>query len=293
MLTLEAATYRAVPVVPDTVREGPLEAAAFMGRLLGEEAERACAHGNLAPRDVTANLCVSTMMDLPFATGWLRWPDIRTAAERHTRFAPHNFTAAYECAGWGFALAYARRHCWPGAAIVIHVVDLNLFDISFWCGNPDWGHSGFGISSVVLRVPESGEFVVEAKASQSSYHMGEFCVALRKWLAASDSLSANTPFLPTGMVGIYDHFLPGGRIMPDLHARFGHCFGSDTWLSFITHLQDGLLRRGGHYTATSASLRGYWAMTDLRIAEDGLFGFVDERGEMSRSEIAREMEASA
>ncbi len=278
MLTLESAVYRAVPTVPASVRDGPLHAAGFVGALIGAEVERATA--NLRPDEVALNLCVSTMMDLPFATGWLRWGDIRAAAKSHTRLPPHNFSAAYECAGWGFALAYARRHCWPGAALVISVIDLNLFDISFWRDNADWGHSGFGISTVVLRVPADGAFRIEASASQSSYHMGEFCVALRKWMATSEARYANTPFLPAGMVGIYGHFLPADRVLPDLHELHGHCFGSDTWVSYITHLGSGRLQRGGHYTATSASLRGYWAITDLRLAEDGLFGFVDEHGRL-------------
>jgi hypothetical protein len=278
VLTLEAATYRAVPTVAPQVREGAHHAAAFMGRLVGEEIERVAAH--LRPEEVAIRLCVSTMMDLPFVMGWLRWPQVREDAGAYTRLAPENFSASYECAGWGFALAYARRHCWPGSALVISVVDLNLLDISFWRNNPEWGKSGFGISTVVLRVPESGGFELEARASQSGFHMGEFCAALRKWLAKSPSACTNAPFLPPSMTGIYDHFLPKDRLLPDLHPRWGHCFGSDTWISYITHIANGRLRRGGHYTATSASLRGFWAITDLRLAEDGVFGFVGADGQL-------------
>lgn len=276
MLTLEVATYRPVPRAPAHVRDESHQAATFIGNLLGEEIGRATRH--LRPQDIAANLCVSTMMDLPFATGYLRWDDIRAAAAKHMRSPPENFTAAYECAGWGFALAFAGRHCRPGSAVVISVVDLNPFDISFWRGNAHWGHSGFGISTVVLRVPQDGRFQIETRASQSSYHMGEFCVALRKWLASSRSTFANTPFLPQSMVGIYAQFLPVERVLPDLHAEFGHCFGSDTWVSFIRHHEQGHIRPGGIYTATSASLRGYWAITDLKIADDALLAFVGEDG---------------
>ena len=278
MLTLEAATYRAVPAVPAGVRESSAQAAEFMGRLIGEEIERVSAH--LRPQDVALNLCVSTMVDLPFITGWLRWTDVREAAAARTRLPPQNFTASYECAGWGFALAYGRRHCWPNSALIVSVVDLNLLDISFWRNSPEWGLSGFGISTIVMRVPESGEFHIEAGASQSRFHMGEFCAALRKWLAVSPSHWANTPFLPASMVGIYDQFLPKDRVLPDLHAQYGHCFGSDTWISYINYLGEGRLRRGGHYTATSASLRGFWAITDVRVAQDGVFGMVDTGGRL-------------
>lgn len=250
-----------------------------MGRLIGEEVERVA--GSLDSADVAINLCVSTMVDLPFVTGWLSWPDVAEAARAWTRMPPQNFTASYECAGWGYALSYARRHCWPGAALIVSVVDLNLLDISFWRESPEWGRSGFGVATVVLRVPAIGDFRVETGASQSPFHMGEFCAALRRWLNASPSAGANTPFLPPGMVDIYGRMLPKDRVLPDLHGRFGHCFGSDTWISFITHLGEGRLQRGGRYTATSASLRGFWSITDVRVAESGVFGMVDAQSRLA------------
>jgi hypothetical protein len=278
MLVLEAATYRAVPTVPAGVRESSAQAAGFMGRLIGEEIERVSVH--LRPEDVALNLCVSTMIDLPFITGWLRWSDVREAAAAHTRLPPQNFTASYECAGWGYAVAYAHRHCWPGSVQIVSVVDLNLLDISFWRDNADWGKSGFGIATVVLRVPDNGDFHIETGASQSPFHMGEFCAALRKWLATSPSPWTNTPFLPDTMVGIYDHFLPKERVLPNLHAQYGHCFGSDTWISYITNLAEGRLQRGERYTATSASLRGFWVITDVQVARNGVFGFVDAQARL-------------
>lgn len=273
MLQLEAVHYRPVPVLPPAIRSGGDEAARIIGRLLGEEAARATAGIDAA--QVGFSMAVSTIMDMPFTSGWLRWEDVRAEAARHCSHVPQNFTASYECAGWGFALDYAARRA-PGATYALLLVaDLNILDISFWRGDPNWGNSGFGIASVLLRLPPVGERDIATGVAQSSQGMGEFCADLRRWFARHDQGMANVPFLPEQMRAIYSHFLPAGRVMPDLHDDWGHCFGSDTWISYIAHLQSGLLQPGQVHTATSASLRGYWTMAQLRLAEDVRFGFVD------------------
>ncbi|MBV8753554.1 MAG: hypothetical protein JO309_01600 [Pseudonocardiales bacterium] len=271
MLTVEAVQYRSIAKFPDCARQGGRQAAAAVGEMLGVEIARATP--TIAPEQISFNMCVSTIMDLLFATGWLKWPDIVEAASRFTDKPPENFTASYECAGWGFALEYAKRRFLPGSHIVITVADLNVLDFSFWRGNPNWGNSGFGIATVVFKVPEDGRFPLIARVAQSSYGMAEFCVDLRKWLETSESGLANVPFLPSGMAEIYTHFLKSECLMPNLHGQYGHCFGSDTWVSYITHAKSGRLDAGRIYTATSASLRGYWSITDLTFSDDCRFEF--------------------
>ncbi|MGP8431860.1 hypothetical protein ACT2FY_00760 [Paraburkholderia fungorum] len=266
MLTLEAALYRRLPALSECKAGDAARIAAAFGERLGREIEDAACH--VAPEDVSLNLCVSTMIDLPFSSGWLDWQAVVRAASDVTRHPPRNFTASYECAGWGFALDYARRRARPGSRIIVTIADLNLLDLSFWRSDPNWGVSGFGISTVVFRVPVDGQFPLHAKVAQSSYGMGEFCVDLRGWMAQSRAHYANVPFLPPEMAQIYGRFLDERRLMPNLNDRFGHCFGSDTWVSFLDHAARGLLEPGGIYTATCASLRGYWAITDLAIAAD-------------------------
>lgn len=274
MLTLEAALYRHVGPIPSEGRRISTRVANTVGELLGREIASATA--DIKPSEVALNLCVSTMMDLPFATGWLSWEDIVRAASAYTKHPPQNFTASYECAGWGFALDYARRRCWPDSIIILTVMDLNLFDISFWRHNEAWGRSGFGISTVVFRVPKQANYPIEVGVAKSNYCMGEFCAALRKWMIRSPSKYANVPFLPQSMIGIYTHFLPEHRILPNLHTQYGHCFGSDTWLSYITSAIEGLIEPENSYTATSASLRGYWTMTDICVAKGARFAISSE-----------------
>ncbi|MGL6211538.1 MAG: hypothetical protein ACRC14_17085 [Paracoccaceae bacterium] len=266
MTRLEGVHYRPVPHLPLAERQGSAAANAVVGDLIGAEiATTLAAHDS---PQVDFAICVSTVMDMPFVAGYLDWSAIAARISRHTDVVPRNFTASYECAGWGFALDYARRRLPQGGRVLLVIVDLNVLDISFWRGNDAWGQSGFGVATVLLDLPATAEVRLSVKVAKSSLGMGEFCADLREWLKTSTAAKANAPFLPEGMAGIYGHFLPPDRLLPNLHARWGHAFGSDTWLSFIDGWEQGLLQPGAVHCATSASLRGYWAICDLTLAGD-------------------------
>lgn len=254
MIGLERVSYRPIPHMPASVREGGRAAATALGRLMADEIARIT--DGIDPARICYSMAVSTIMDMPFTTGYLHWSDIAAAIRDRGVAPPMNFTSSYECAGWGFALAHAARRM-PGAGYALVLVcDINLLDITFWDGDPNWGKSGFGISSVLLSLPPAPRRNLVTQVARSSQGMGEFCADLRKWLAANPEGLANVPFLPAEMAQIYDHFLPSERLMPHLHDRWGHCFGSDTWLSFITHIKGWLLAPGSVHNATSASMRG-------------------------------------
>jgi hypothetical protein len=266
MLRLERASYRPVPFMPAVVREGGDAAACILGGLMADEIARIT--DGIDPAVIGYSMAVSTIMDMPFTSGYLTWSQIAGVIRDRGIAPPMNFTPSYECAGWGFALANAGRRMPQAGYAVILVCDINLLDISFWNGDPNWGDSGFGIAAVLLRLPDVARRGIVTRVARSTQGMGEFCADLRQWLAVHPAGLANVPFLPEQMAQIYGHFLPADRVMPHLHDHWGHCFGSDTWLSFITHIQGGLLLPGSVHTATSASLRGYWAMTELEISPD-------------------------
>jgi len=265
VLQLEAVHYRPVPVLPHRVRANGQQAAEVIGTLIGREL--ALTAGHIDPDDVVFSMAVTTIMDMPFTSGWITWPDIATAIADHTAHVPSNFTASYECAGWGFALDYAKRRAPQAGYALLTVVDLNILDISFWRGDKNWGSSGFGISTVLLKMPEVAQRNITAKVAKSTQGMGEFCADLRSFMKDSDAGLANVPFLPAEMAGIYDHFLDGARLMPNLHCDWGHCFGSDTWINYIHALNGGLAKPDETHLATSASLRGYWTYTEVALAK--------------------------
>jgi len=266
MLQLEGIHYRPVPQLSARERQGGDTACQIIGDLIGAEiAQTMAAHDHC---QVDFVMCVSTIMDMPFVSGYLNWETIADSIARHTPVVPRNFTASYECAGWGFALDYAQRRLPKGGRVLIVVADLNVLDISFWRQNENWGQSGFGISTVLIYLPSADDLNLRVGVAKSTQGMGEFCADLRKWLKTSQGVLANVPFLPAEMTSIYSHFLPADRLMRDLHADWGHCFGSDTWINFIDAFQREDIVPGHVYCATSASLRGYWALSDVILTDD-------------------------
>ncbi|GAA4222715.1 hypothetical protein GGQ68_001021 [Sagittula marina] len=271
MLRLEGIHYRPVPHLPVAERDSGENASRIVGDLIGAEiAQTMTAHDS---PQVDFVMAVSTIMDMPFVSGYLSWPLIAAAIARHTPLVPRGFTASYECAGWGFALDYARRRLPQGGRVLIVVADLNVLDISFWRKNDNWGPSGFGVSTVLLTLPPADQVALSVNVAKSVQGMGEYCADLRKWLSTSEGGRANVPFLPPEMAGIYSHFLPKDRMMRDLHGAWGHCFGSDTWISFIDEIDRGDIVPGSVHCATSASLRGYWALSDVVLDQAILSGF--------------------
>lgn len=273
MLQLEGIHYRPVPQLSKRERLIGDVACQIVGDLIGAEIVQTMAEHDNPQVDFV--MCVSTIMDMPFVSGYLRWESIAERIATHTSVVPQNFTASYECAGWGFALDYARRRLPKGGRVLIVVADLNVLDISFWRENENWGQSGFGISTVLVTLPPSDALALTVGVAKSDQGMGEFCANLRKWLRSSEGAVTNVPFLPEDMAGLYSHFLPADRVMRNLHADWGHCFGSDTWISFIDAYQRKEIVPGCTYCATSASLRGYWTLSDVVLTQSFQAAFRD------------------
>lgn len=137
MLQLEGIHYRCVPQLDTRERLSGAAACEVVGDVIGAEiATTMAAHDH---PQVDFAMCVSTIMDMPFVSGYLNWDLIAKSIAEHTPNVPRNFTASYECAGWGFALDYAQRRLPLGGRVLLVVADLNVLDISFWRGERELG----------------------------------------------------------------------------------------------------------------------------------------------------------
>src|SRR5579864_4069543 len=142
MLELTSAIYRPTAPWPTVVQRGSPAVARHLGELIGRQVEQALID---VPADqVGLNMVVSTMLDIPFTSGWIAWPEIARHAAEYTRSPPENFVTAYECASWGYVLRYAKTCVLPGPYVAITILDHNIFDLSYWSGSRMWGKSGFG-----------------------------------------------------------------------------------------------------------------------------------------------------
>lgn len=267
MLELKAALYRKTDAWPRFAEDGPQAVAEALGELLSSQMQVACS--GIDPEQVGMNFVVSTMLDLPFTAGWIDWEMIRPYTQRPYTPAFDSFVSAYECASWGYCLRYAKRFLMPGQYVAISVLDLNVFDLSYWHTNPNWGDSGFGLATLLFRL--SADDRVECHIAKSANGFGEFCLDMRRCSQEDEGVTLIPPFFPHNIAAMYTKLIPEHRRLPNLTEEYGHCFGSDPWLALIHCHGAGLM--GGHdrFLASSVALNGYWCFTEIRLAAEGIF----------------------
>lgn len=267
MYELQSAVYRRTEPWGEFAEQGGSAVARELGRALGEQINTAIC--GLDASQIGVNMVVSTMLDLPFTSGWITWPEIAQSIALHTPACPQNFVSAYECSSWGFVLRYAKSLRLPQPLVVINIIDLNIFDFSYWRENPNWGHSGFGIATLVLR--SSDDDMIHCQVAKSANGFGEFCLDLRNYMAKDQEILVTPPFFPSNISALYDRLLPPERLLPNRVAEYGHSFGCDPWIALIEQRLAKLDKPGERYLATSVSLNGYWALAELQLAPNGTF----------------------
>lgn len=270
MLELTRATYRRAGHWSGLSEQGAAPVAQALGRLLADQLDHASA--GLDRSRIRRNFVVSTMLDLPFTSGWLRWPEIARAARAA---GPDdlpgfdNFVSSYECASWGYCLRYAARELQPGEMVAISVLDINILNLGYWDANPNWGTSGFGLATVILTL--DGDSDITCTIAKSVNAFGEFCLDMRSRAQADPEALLVPPFFPHDIASMYTKLVPEDRRTPNLTDHWGHCFGSDPWVGLIEQTRTTPDWPDRVYTATSVALNGYWVMARLRLARDGRF----------------------
>lgn len=214
-------------------------------------------------------LC-STMVEMPFTTGDIAWSDV---AEKLSELGPNNpdtYINAYECASWGYSLrhylTYAKAE--KKRFLLVSILDANLYDLTFWRYNENWHESGFGITTVLLEVTGevSNELITQCALTHNS--MAEFATVVRRTVTGRDNVCLALPFFPEHIQEMFNKLLAKQWRLPDLHHHWGHCFGSDPWLSILCHSLENPPVEEQKYMAASLALNGYFAMAEVRVNQD-------------------------
>ena len=261
-LTLLAARYRKMPNrgCPDGIRGGV--AWAELGRHVGANGRALLDEPGRAEVD-QVYLC-STILDLPLAGDAFDHERFRAEAATHGPAVPDTLVNAYECVCWGYILRHVLHDIGRATRVLVHIVDVDVLNLVHWRANAAWGHSGFGIMSLLFELhPQVREDVVVGSA-RGEQHVTEFVLELRKFAAAHPGLPVALPYLPQAISGIFTRAMAQYRCLPDLHAELGHCFGSDPWAGIVRHALAGP-REDFTYIATSIALNGYWAMARVHV----------------------------
>ncbi len=257
---------------------------------------------DVAPAELSRHFLCSTMIELPFTAGAISWPQVADMLAKHGSHQPDTFVNAYECASWGYSLRHYLNHGMKDDTryLMVTIVDANLNNLEFWRYNENWGHSGFGICSVLLEI--TGELTDELLITSAKTHnaMAEFATTVRRHVAKRDSVLA-MPFFPQQIQDMFTSLLKGQQRLPDMHADWGHCFGSDPWLSLLLHGLEHGFEKPEPYMACSQALNGYFAMAEVMMTPETVLimkrdwdtdSLNDQVPEYSRIKLSPSTEAS-
>jgi len=217
-------------------------------------------------------LC-STMVELPFTTGDISWPQVANMLVKNGVNQADSFINAYECASWGFSLRHYLQHDKQTSSrlLLVSIIDANIFDLEFWRYNENWHQSGFGITSILLEVDGAitDELITQSASTHNS--MAEFATVVRRHAANKDGITLAMPFFPEHIQQMFDKLLINQTRLPDLHQDWGHCFGADPWLSILSHCIKQPVIEDQQYLACSLALNGYFSMAQVKVTPETQF----------------------
>ena len=227
-------------------------------------------------------LC-STMVELAFTTGHLSWETVAAMLAKQGEHQPDTYINAYECASWGYSLRHylqnpAKQKSATSRFLLVSIIDANVYDLEFWRYNENWHESGFGITTVLLEV--TGELSNELIASCAKTYnsMAEFATVVRRTSATRENCTLAMPFFPDHIQQMFDKLLAEQPRLADRHGDWGHCFGSDPWLSILTHSLDNPITEPQQYLACSLALNGYYAMAEVTVTPQTQLILQQEQG---------------
>lgn len=218
-------------------------------------------------------LC-STMIELPFTTQQVKWQQLAAQFAEYGEHQPSTFINAYECTSWGYSLRhYLRQDKLNGVEsryLMVSIMDANVYNFEFWRYNENWEESGFGITTFILEVTKPVTNELSTGAAKTHNGVAEFATTVRRTVSQKPGATVALPFFPINVQKMFEKLLRGQPALPDLHANYGHCFGSDPWVSLLNHGLKNPLEKPERFMACSVALNGYYCIAELMLTPESV-----------------------
>lgn len=215
-------------------------------------------------------LC-STINGTSFSTGQITWPAIKKLFDSQMPLSPLLYLDAYECASWGYALRYFYQHpTYAGKRIIISILDVNFFDFEFWVESRHWGKSGFGLTTLLMGCCNEISSVLVTGCAQGSNPVTEFAFALRDTMKKNHHYVGVPPFFPKNAQDILYRVVDLKNTLGDQHAKWGHSFGSDPWISLIEY-QNSTQNPHDQFLLSSLAFNGYFVIAKVDVDQHAKF----------------------
>ncbi len=219
-------------------------------------------------------LC-STMLELPFTSGQITLDlfnqALHTREEKLRSIPVTAYINTYECASWGYTLRHYLNSASDQEYFLLSIIDANLLNLSFWQHNENWGQSGFGVTTLLLKreIGTQQENIADCAVTWNA--TPEFATVIRRHMKENDQLIMSLPFFPDNIRSIFVRMLGNYDQLPDLHDQWGHCFGSDPWVGIISAGLNNELESHKKLLACSVALNGYYCMSHVGIEPNSRF----------------------
>jgi len=166
---------------------------------------------------------------------------------------------AYECAGWGYIFRHLQRLS-PARRrpLLLTIADVDVLNLRSWEYGAKWGRSGFGLTTLFVDWYESDEDTVLAGSARSDNAWLEFGRRLAAFAARHKDARLLPPFFPEPLRAQLEQILPKDRLSPNLHATYGHSFGSDPWIGVVASARAERPASDEPIVLASLALNGYF-----------------------------------
>jgi hypothetical protein len=235
-----------------------------VSKTLAKQVDQLLLQTEVSQQQINRHFLCSTMIELPFTTGAIQWQTVAKMFENYGKHQPSTFVNAYECASWGFSL---RHYLTQGESkyLLVSILDANFYEFEFWRYNQHWENSGFGMATILLEI--NGDLSDELLIGSTTTHnsMAEFATIVRRTAAKKNTVTLAMPFFPINIREMFTKLLAGQSQLPDLHDDWGHCFGSDPWLSLLHHGLNNKIQSPTPFMVCSYALNGYYAIADVMM----------------------------
>ena len=224
--------------------------------------------------EIKEHFLCSTIITSCFATGDITWPQVRTYFKQNgSHHSPTILLNAYECASWGYALRYCFKKHPSIRYVMVSICDVNVYNLEHWVYNPLWGHSGFGCTTMLIEREGEGDISTELVTGGIQHYnlMIGFASVVRKAIATRDKCAISLPFFPKPIRNMLERALNQYTILANGHEQWGHCFGSDPWISILNHSLKNSATSNINYLACSLALNGYYSLLEIEVTPKTVF----------------------
>lgn len=246
-------------------------------RLVGEQADRLIERTGI---EIEQHLMTSTALAAPFNKGHINWAETQALFAQACSHPPRSLLNSYECSGWGYVLRYLDRITPGNRMVLVSIFDANIYEWDYWKVHYEWGQSGFGVGTLLIELADAPD-ALKVSSARSSNPIAEFAIEIRKQLQTNPELIGALPFFPLVTQGIFNNTLKQFPRLPDLYAQWGHCFGSDPWLSIIlSRLNGNPFGDVRDFLACSLAFSGYFSLAKVHVAENAYLEFVPSANDL-------------